>query len=164
MTDRRVRMKRSTADRKLEAVKANIKAVNSDPKYCYIIPRAVVFGSYVNNPEYDTLGDLDVALELRPRYDGPEMESKENEARGRCPGSYGYIEYLAWPREEVLRAVRRSDRYVSIHIIGHDDEAIFSKDVLELEVDRWRTPWTSPQPTSAPGRSWSRTSTPISVR
>ena len=157
MTDRKVRMKRSTANRKLEEVRTRIKAVNSDLAYCYTITRAVVFGSYVNNPEYETLGDLDVALELRPRYDGSEMEARETEARERCPDSYGYLDYLGWPREEVLRAVRKSDGYVSIHIIGHDDEAIFSKDVLELEVDRWPTPRTSPRRTPAQGKSSART-------
>ena len=131
-TGRKIKLKRSTADGYVEDIRRRIHEVNSDDSFCYRITRAVIFGSYVNEPEKTMLGDLDVALKLEPRYEGPEMEEHEKAARDTCPETYGYMEWLGWPREVVLRYVRNRRAYVSIHRIGHDDEAIFSKKWVEI--------------------------------
>ncbi len=41
---------------------------------------------------------------------------------------------MAWPKEEVVRYLRNRSGYISIHDMVWDRDAVFSKDILELEV------------------------------
>lgn len=133
MTNNRkdVRMKRKKADELLEGVKHRILEVNSDDRFICKITRAVVFGSYVNDPEKDTLGDLDIALNIVDLYpaEHPLYQAKMSEFKGS-----DWLLELYWPSEEVMRYVRNRSGYISIHRFGTDDPAIFSKDILELDV------------------------------
>ncbi|MBR4685952.1 MAG: hypothetical protein IKP04_05425 [Candidatus Methanomethylophilaceae archaeon] len=126
-----VRIKRSTADRLLDGVKERILLANANESFCYRIKRAVVFGSYVNDPDRDTLGDLDIAVEFEAKYppNSEEFRDKEMECR-----SSSWFAAMAWPKEEVVRYLRNRSGYISIHDLVTDHEAVFSKDVIELEV------------------------------
>ena len=79
-----VRMKRKKADELLEGMKHRIFEVNSDDRFICKITRAVVFGSYVNDPEKDTLGDLDIALNIVDLYpaEHPLYLAKMSEFKG----------------------------------------------------------------------------------
>lgn len=134
-TRKDVRMKRSTADRLLKGVQERILEVNRNPDFCYYVREAVVFGSYVNAPEKDMLGDLDIALDLVPRYDknGPEMQRKMCEYSGH--GSF--LDYLDWPLAEVLKYIRNKSGYISLdglHMYDEEDAIIFSGKTMNLEV------------------------------
>ena len=126
-----IRIRRSTADRLLDGVKERILLANADECFCYRIKRAVVFGSYVNDPEKDTLGDLDIGIEFEAKYpqNSPEYQSKMYE----CNTS-DWLVAAAWPKNEVIRFLRNRSGYISIHDIDYDSEAIFSSDIIELEV------------------------------
>ena len=41
---------------------------------------------------------------------------------------------MVWPKEEVVRYLRNRSGYISIHDLVTDHEAVFSKEVIELEV------------------------------
>lgn len=126
-------MRRATADRLLEGLKERIVEVNRSDTYVFRVSRAVVFGSYVNNPEFDMLGDLDVGVLLEPKY-GPEEQTTRCRMKSMECRSGDYLDMMGWPREEVLRKLRNRSPYISLHPIGSDDEAIFSKGILELPV------------------------------
>ena len=76
-----IRIKRSTADKLLDGVKERILLANANDSFCYRIKRAVVFGSYVNDPDKDTLGDLDIGIEFEAKYplNSKEFRDKEME-------------------------------------------------------------------------------------
>ena len=134
--DRKIKLRRTTADGYVEDVRRRIREVNSDQTFCFEVVRAVVFGSYVNEPQKQMLGDLDVAVELRHKYEGDDREFYEGMSRERCPRQDDWMFMLYWPREEVLRHIRNRRAYLSIHSIGGpDDEAIFSKEWMELDID-----------------------------
>ncbi len=126
-----IRIRRSTADRLLDGVKERIIQANANDSFCYRIKRAVVFGSYVNDPDKDTLGDLDIGIEFEAKYppNSEEFRNKEMECR-----SSSWFAAMAWPKEEVVRYLRNRSGYISIHDMVWDRDAVFSKDVLELEV------------------------------
>ena len=126
-----MKIRRSTADKLLEGVQQRILKVNSDDRFIVKITRAVVFGSYVNNPELDKISDLDIGLETVCLYHprDPEYQAKAMECK-----SYDFITQMYWPKEEVLRYVRNRSGYISIHNIDVDGEAIFSKEIKELDV------------------------------
>lgn len=127
------RMHRKTADRLLAGAIERAKDINADPRYCYTIERMVVFGSYANS-DRDDLGDLDIAVQLVPRYfeDDPHWE----EARSRYRGG-DFIMRHVWPMEEVMRRIRNKSAYISIHRIGRDaeqDGIIFSDRTIEVDL------------------------------
>ena len=134
-TDRATKLLRKTADGYVEDIVRRISEVNSDDSFSYKVERAVLFGSYVNHPERDRIGDLDVALKVVPKHSGEEQRVADDRARQRCPSSYAYVDYLVWPREEVLRHIRNRRVYVSIHNIDVDAPAVFSEKWTELPVD-----------------------------
>jgi predicted nucleotidyltransferase len=109
--NKNVRMKRSTADRLLKGVQERILEVNSNPRYCYRVTEAVVFGSYVNDPEKQMLGDLDIALDYDLRYpkDSEEYRAKKEECK-----SNDFIEYNRWPLEEVMRYIRNRSGWIQL--------------------------------------------------
>ncbi len=126
-----VRIRRETADRLLEGLRERILLANANDSFCYRIKRAVVFGSYVNDPDKDTLGDLDIGIEFEAKYPptSEEFRNKEMECR-----SSDWFKAMVWPKEEVVRYLRNRSGYISIHDLVSDREAVFSKDILELEV------------------------------
>lgn len=134
-TERATKLLRTTADGYVKDIVRRISEVNSDDEFSYKVERAVVFGSYINHPERDRIGDLDVALKVVPKHTGDEQTEADERARRRCPSSYGYVDYLIWPREEVLRHIRNRRVYVSIHNIDVDAPAVFSEKWMELPVD-----------------------------
>ena len=127
-----VRIKRETADRLLEGLRERILLANANDSFCYRIKRAVVFGSYVNDPDRDMLGDLDIGIQFEAKYpqNSLEYQSKADE----CNTS-DWLEALAWPKNEVIRYLRNRSGYIAIHDIDSDGKAVFSKEVLELEVE-----------------------------
>lgn len=126
-----IRIKRSTADKLLDGVKERILLANANDSFCYRIKRAVVFGSYVNDPDKDTLGDLDIGIEFEAKYPPNSEEFRNKEMQ--CKSS-DWFAAMVWPKEEVVRYLRNRSGYISIHDLVTDHEAVFSKDVIELEV------------------------------
>ena len=126
-----VRIKRETADRLLTGLRERIIQANGNESFVYRIKRAVVFGSYVNEPDRQLLGDLDIGIQLEAKYPkgSAEFKAKEDE----CNTS-DWLVAAAWPKNEVLRFLRNRSGYISIHDLVTDREAVFSKDVIELEV------------------------------
>ena len=126
-----VRIKRETADRLLSGLRERILQANANESFCYRIKRAVVFGSYVNDPNREALGDLDIGILFEAKYpfNSEEFRNKERECK-----SSDWFKAMAWPKEEVVRYLRNRSGYISIHDIETDHEAIFSKNIIELEV------------------------------
>ena len=130
-----VRIKRSTADRLLNGFIERISKVNSDDSYLYRVDRAVVFGSYVNDPDKDMIGDLDIGLKLVPKHEGKEHEELCDLKRRECRSSDLFTS-VVWPTEEILRMLRNRSAYISLHMIDTaDDEAIFSSGIMEIPID-----------------------------
>ena len=123
---------RKTADRLVREVQERINEVNRDPMYCYRIERAVIFGSYVNAPERDMIGDVDFALKIESKY---EKDSEEFQAaRERYKGT-GTLAYFDNPYQEVLKYIRNRNPYISLHRLGRSaeqDELIFSDKTEEM--------------------------------
>ena len=134
--NKRAKMKRETADKLLKAVQKRILEVNANLMFCYRVTEALVFGSYVNEPERQMLSDLDIALRLEPKYpmDSPEFQARRNAA----PGG-DFLLYLCWPQEEVYRYIRKRHPYISIHKLGvfkEEDEIILSNQTMQLMVEK----------------------------
>lgn len=115
---------RQTADRLLGELLERIRAVNEGP-YAYRVQRAFVFGSYLL-PERDRLGDLDVALDLRPRFpDASEQAWYERErialALSTGRSFRNIFAEVRWPINEVILHLRQRRRALSLHNVGEGE-------------------------------------------
>jgi len=119
---------RSTAEKILEEIVRRADEANANADFAYSVMRIAVFGSYVNS-EKDKLGDLDIAVDLAPRYDDDEAQHRaEAEAlRRRGPHTYSIIDRAYFPRCEVERCLRDSRRCLHLHSFA---------ELQQLNVDR----------------------------
>jgi len=109
---------RSTAKKLLESIAQRAKEANDNPDFVYSVARIVVFGSYINTDK-EKLGDLDVAVELVPRYEGDDLARAEAEAfNRRGPQTYSIIDRLFFAHYEVERYLRNKSKCLSLHDFG----------------------------------------------
>lgn len=124
-------MKRATAKRKLQELLVRCGQINADSKYCYFVPRIVVFGSYVGNK--DPIGDLDVAFENADRYSreglsegrGP-MHAAWERSKKRAPDWLDWMGRLSWPETEFKKALKAGSQGLSLHDLGTDKKVVLS--------------------------------------
>jgi len=110
-------IKRDTADKKLLEFMGRVNIVNSDNYYLYKVKKVVVFGSYLSKKE--RLNDVDVAVEIVPKYDNDE-QFRRNEERVNEVGKKGtyfstFLDRLFFPELEVIKYLKSRSRTISLH-------------------------------------------------
>jgi hypothetical protein len=110
------RIKRETAASELIEFMNRVHMVNESPKYMYSVERVAVFGSFLESKEL--LGDVDVAVDLKPRvvFDGERKWVKLFRQHAWKSGrNFSTFEAeLDWPRREVLLMLKARKRSISI--------------------------------------------------
>jgi len=134
------KMHRSTADRLRKEVEERIRSFNADNRRTLCVTRAVIFGSYVNDPGKEMLSDLDVGLEMGNRFEGETHRRCADEERIRTrrvtPSvADDFMVYMAIPENNLLKHIRNRSKYISLHLMSEtENKAIFGKEALELDV------------------------------
>jgi len=112
-------IKRKTADRLLAELLRRAKEINGDPGYAHYVAKVFVFGSYLT--DRPDLGDVDVAVEIAPKFADPEAQAAAaqryaEEAEG-TPGRRftGYLESLFASEIDIGKRLKSSSQYLSIH-------------------------------------------------
>lgn len=106
---------RKTAEEKLLEIVRRAQEVNDNPDYVYSVAKIAVFGSYINTDK-EKLGDLDVAIELVPRYQGEALVDAVRQAyRLRGPRNCLFIEGISFAYYEVERYLRNRSKCLSLH-------------------------------------------------
>ncbi|WEG13435.1 hypothetical protein PU629_03440 [Pullulanibacillus sp. KACC 23026] len=123
---------RKTAERKLNDFLERVKKVN-ESNFAYKVETVAVFGSYLT--EAEKLGDVDLALRLKPTFDDPEEFGKLRNERINLAINKGrnfksFMDQLFWPHEEVLKFLKSGCRVISIHDM--DREEILKKVNFEV--------------------------------
>src|SRR5947208_5083131 len=72
-------LRRATAERKLREFMARVEQVNQSEEFAYRVNRVVLFGSYLTDAE--RVNDIDVAVELAPRWDGFDVGFRTRKSR-----------------------------------------------------------------------------------
>jgi predicted nucleotidyltransferase len=119
---------RQTAEEILQEFLERVDQVNGDPYFLALVAKVVLFGSYLR-PELDRLGDIDLAVEIRPK--GSDYERvREATARRlddlanqghRLPGLFARE---TWWRREVLRFLKARSRAISLHDYAYEKELV----------------------------------------
>lgn len=107
---------RSTAEKLLEGIVQRAREANARPEFVYSVARIAVFGSYVSSDK-ENLGDLDVAIELVPRYQGDDFDQAREEAfMQRGPQTSNIVDRYMFAYNEVARYLRNRSTCVSLHM------------------------------------------------
>ncbi len=116
---------RETADRVLREFMERVQIVNARDEYVYKIESVVLFGSML--ADLDRLGDVDLAIELRPtalddRQFQNHCQSRRRLAleRGRQFGST--FDWAIWPTTEIFLFLKSRSRSLSLHAFSEVQE------------------------------------------
>jgi hypothetical protein len=109
---------RRTAERVLREFVGRVNAVNASNEYAFVVKSAVLFGSMLSG--VDRLGDVDVAIDLRPSISDSagfrqqcDLRRYLAEERGRAFPNV--IEWATWPQKEVVLRLKARSRSLSLH-------------------------------------------------
>ena len=141
------RFKRETAERHLDILMEKVRAYNANPFNPYMFSDIVVFGSYVNDPQKQMLGDLDIGFKLEPRYFTEEsfaacMEIGEENALGELPSLTRLPSYVDWTdicQEYALKFIKHGLGYIALHRIADEpgegeNPYIFDKAIKRMDT------------------------------
>jgi len=118
-------VRRAVAERHLAAFLERVEAVNADDDLLYVVERVTLFGSMLD-PSAAKVSDVDLCVELRPRY--PEDHSARSRARVEAAAAGGrrfpnLTEQLFWPQREVELVLKARSPVLSVGI-GPEDTVI----------------------------------------
>jgi hypothetical protein len=109
---------RGTAERVLREFIDRVHVVNASKEYAFIVKSAVLFGSMLSC--VDRLGDVDVAIDLRPRISDSAKFKQQCDRRRRLAEERGrafptVFEWATWPQREVVLRLKARSRSLSLH-------------------------------------------------
>lgn len=109
---------RGTGERVLSEFIDRVNAVNASKEYAFGIRSAVLFGSMLSC--VDRLGDVDVAIDLRPRISDTTQfrqlcDHRRHLAREQGRTFTTATSWALWPRNEVLLQLKARSRSLSLH-------------------------------------------------
>lgn len=109
---------RRTAERVLREFMDRVNTVNASKEYAFRITSVVLFGSMLSCS--DRLGDVDVAIDLKPRISDPIRRRQFCDRRRRFAQEQGRTfssptSCALWPRDEVLLRLKARSRSLSLH-------------------------------------------------
>ena len=110
-------LQRNTAHRLLIDFLHRVEQVRDESQWLFKVETAVLFGSFLSDST--TLGDIDIALTMRPAHGDRAIQDVAETACRRAAQEGGrrfsnYVDLLFWPQQEVKRFLR-SRRRISLH-------------------------------------------------
>jgi hypothetical protein len=120
-------LKRRTADRLVDELEHRIAQVNGADALAYRVSKLLIFGSYVRGD--DPVGELNVAVVLRPRRSEPHEHEALCEARIASAARHfpNFIDRLAYPETEVLRILRGRSQGMHLYDLRFNSQAIYDE-------------------------------------
>jgi hypothetical protein len=102
----------------VEGAVRSAKAINADARYYFRVSKLLAFGSYLT--DCPTLGDVDLAVELKARVEGGEHDSDAiveyaNRAEDAGRRFASLMDELFWPSEEIYRELKGASKAISLH-------------------------------------------------
>ncbi len=99
-----------------------VQAINESREYAYQIESVVLFGSMLSSAE--RLGDVDLAIELKPAILGDEEFGECCNLRRRTAQAGGRrftstFDWVTWPQKEIILFLKSRSRTLSLHDL-HD--------------------------------------------
>lgn len=120
------RISREKADQILAEFMKRVEEVNRSEKYVDKITKVILFGSYIR-PDTTELGDIDIAVEIKSKFDDPDVRRKKGQEYTRAAMKSGrriggFLEQMFFPETDLKVFLRNKSRYISLHTT--DDEVL----------------------------------------
>ena len=114
---------RSVADQHLFKFIERVGESNASSYWLYWIDEVWLFGSMLADTA-SSVGDVDLAVRLTPRWNGDELKARlndrEREARAGGRKFSNVVEAIFWPQEEQWRFLRGRSNVLSLTDANHD--------------------------------------------
>lgn len=108
---------RTKAQLRLKEFMDRVEQVNAHDLYVYRVAKVALFGSMLS--ESPTVGDIDLAVQLEPKYELTEMSARREQrvAAAREAGKIfsNSVDRLLWPHTEVWLVLRNRSHVISLH-------------------------------------------------
>lgn len=118
-------IKRATADRAVAELLSRVDDAEASDDFAYVVQSVTLFGSYLSTDD-ETVGDVDLAVELAPRAEGRRQQRLESAAidRARQDGRQfrTIVDEIGWPQIEVMRHLKNRSRTLSF--VDHRDKIL----------------------------------------
>lgn len=120
------RISREKADQILTEFMKRVDEVNRSEKYVHKITKVILFGSYIRS-DVTELGDIDIAVEIKSKFDDPDVRRKKGQEYTRAAMKSGrriggFLEQMFFPETDLKVFLRNKSRYISLHTT--DDEVL----------------------------------------
>lgn len=108
---------RQTAQKRLDEFMNRVRQVNMDSRFLYRVGKVVVFGSFITGASH--VGDLDLAIELRPKEpDGKKhaalLLARAAQAAGNGRQFHNFVERLTFGHDEVRLFLKGRSRILQL--------------------------------------------------
>jgi predicted nucleotidyltransferase len=112
------RISRAKADQLVAELLQRAAEINRRGELTECVASIYVFGSYLTDS--DSLGDIDITIELERRHDDWEHHEAVNEARIKASGrdNLSFIDRLGFGEHEVQRLLKGRVRHLSVHSLS----------------------------------------------
>ena len=109
---------RKVAEKAFQEFMERVRTVNADPYYIYKVAKVILFGSFLGDSE--TVGDVDIALDLSPKEKdtevfGEQLDQRRAEAIAKGRVFSRIIDEATWPQDEVWLFLKSRSRVLSFH-------------------------------------------------
>jgi predicted nucleotidyltransferase len=92
------------------------RAINAEASWSRRVRRVLLFGSLLSNSDKDTIGDVDVEVQIERRALPKEVLTElEDAEKSPKRTQRNFIDSLCWPETRVLQRLRKVSRYISLH-------------------------------------------------
>lgn len=110
----RYRLARAKAEQIIPRVIEQARKINANDELLNTVHQVWIFGSYLTDAR--TLGDIDLAVELRRKLPGDEYIDASIE-RAKLLGalSLDWAEQTYFAEHEILRLIKKVSRYINVH-------------------------------------------------
>lgn len=114
---------RTSATKFIQDFIDKVKKINSDDYYTYKVDKAFVFGSYVNDPEKEKLGDIDIAFTFSRKnwYDSLSNEARREISFSRYKGNISFVQKLFWTQTEFFKAIHVHKNSINLQQIDSEE-------------------------------------------
>ena len=137
----RERITRLRAQAVLTAFMERVREINKDRRYAFKVDVVVVFGSYLS--DRPRIGDVDVAVRLRPRYRSKkEQKEVERAVTELAPHLPAMFDNRIWPSRKVITTLKAKQTAVDVRGIG-ELELAFQRGVpfpYQVLLGHWQPP------------------------
>ena len=111
-------LSRKSAEKRLSEFMARVREVNESQPFVFKVDTVVLFGSFLS--EKERIGDIDLAVELKPKTEGSAEFKSMRDARINTAIAAGqrfssFLDRMMWPTTEVYRFLKSRARAISLH-------------------------------------------------